>query len=277
MATKDEEVVDDLILIEFGICASLLLYGIRYYLMAFKKMSNSNTCCLMSLLHHAIVSIASFSVNISFLGLLTKGITFQTDQCEPLYFATNSLAYTGTFSVAYLLFDTIFDLMPKWSENKLMIFHHINGIVLISISVNTMYAQFMVVTAHLMEVSSVFLNMKSVLKEFDFSDGMKDINDKLFALSFLVVRNYTSWACLAIVISLARNSCFNHFTFIDFLMIYTTVFFLALNTFWSYGIVMKVMSILYPTNGATSGSAYKVVEDMSAEDTMTCDQEFEKL
>lgn len=271
MASPDKEVVDDLILIEFGICAAVLLYGIRYYLMTFKKLSNSNTCCLISLLHHMIVSIASFSVNISFLRLLMKGIAFQTDQCEPLHYATNSLAYTGTFSVAYLLLDTIFDLIPKWNENKLMIFHHINGIVLISISVNTLYGQFMVVTAHLMEVSSVFLNVKTMTKEFNIHESMKDINDMLFALSFLVVRNYASWACVAIVISLSFNSCFNRFTFIDFLMIYTTIFFLVLNTFWSYGIVKKMLSVFYPKKCDVS-VPYEVIVDMSSVDVLKSQQ-----
>ena len=236
--------VADETLVGFGVTATVLLYGMRHLLIVDRKVSNSVACSIISLVHHVVVSVACFSANVSFLKVLNDGITFQTDSCDPIRYATNPLAYVGTFSVAYLLLDSIFDLIPHWNNNKLMIFHHLNGIVLISISINTQYGQYMVYTAHMMEVSSVFLNAKLLLREFKAPDAMKDLNDKAFAISFLVIRNYTSWACLFLVYSLYRNGCFQTISFMDVLIVYTSIFFVIINTFWSYGIIGKVYMTL---------------------------------
>lgn len=223
----------------------VLFFSTLQCFLRWKKVPQTQASCFISLVHHLAVTIYCLRINHPFMTLLHSSFLSSTLPCEARLFSTPFIYFSGIFTIIYLIFDMVLDLLPNISKCKLLIFHHINGVVLISYSLTTHYGEYMVYICHIMEISSIFLSFKELLKFYDAPDGLKLVNDMAFALSFLVVRIYVTLASVFMLSGMYNNDCFQQaVTLLDMLIIYTTGLYCVLTSFWSYGIVKKMRGVI---------------------------------
>ena len=117
----------------------------------------------------------------------------------------------------------------------------------------------MVYICHIMEISSIFLSFKDLLKHYGAPEWMKLSNDMAFALSFLIVRIYVTLASVFMLTGMYSNDCleWDSLCLLDVLIIYTTVLYCFLTSFWSYGIARKMYGVI---SKMASGSGSKAKE-----------------
>lgn len=224
------------------LCCAFFL--ILYFSLRAFRVERTVACCIVSMIHHIIVTFYCIVYNYSYMDILHDSFKFGNLSCDTLQHSTPPIYYSGIFTITYLAFDCLFDLSRNVNSNKLLIFHHINGVGLVSYALYTHYGEYMVYICHIMELSSIFLSLKGILKYFDSPSLLKLINDAVFAVSFLVVRVYTTLASVLIIVHMYRNNCLESIKFLDILIAYTTLLYVLLTTFWSYGIVNKVISTI---------------------------------
>lgn len=224
----------------------VILFCTLQFSLSTLKIPQTQINCLVSLFHHVTICAYSFLKNFQFMILLQSSFQSVSLPCDTSLFSTHQIYYSGIFTIVYLAYDTIFDLFRSPSKNKLLIFHHFNGVFLVSYALLAHYGQYMVYICHVMEVSSIFLSMKDLLKYYGASEGIRLTNDLFFAASFLVVRIYVTLASVLMITGMYNQGCLTteSVTFLDGLIIYTTGLYVVLTTFWSYGIVKKVYGVL---------------------------------
>lgn len=227
-----------------AICV-LFFYGMNVSLTAL-KLPKTQVNSIISLVHHVGVTVYCLHFNYSFMPLLHSSFHSSVLPCDTSLFSTPQIYYSGIFTIVYLAFDMVLDLLPDISKNKLLIFHHINGVVLVSYALLTHHGEYMVYICHVMEISSIFLSLKDLLKYFGAPEVLKTVNDMAFALSFLSVRSYVTLASVFVITGMYSNGCLtlDSLRLLDCLIIYTTVLYVCLTSFWSYGIVRKVFRVL---------------------------------
>lgn len=229
-------------LLPYTILVLIFFVCLRFLCINILKCSNALTCSIISFLHHVIVTAYSLIFNPSFTQLVYNGLLFNINSCDHLKHNTPELYYSGIFTVIYLAQDTWFDLLNNPSQNKLLIYHHINGVFLVAYSLIMEHGGYMVYICHVMEFSSIFLSLKNIFKHLEISELYKDINDLSFSISFILVRNYLTLSSLFLVIISFQNNCMNDMILGDKLIIYTALLFVALTAFWCYGIIKKTYS-----------------------------------
>lgn len=220
-------------------------------ILSWRKVPQTQISCIISLVHHVSVTVYCLSCNYSFMTLLHSSFLSSVLPCDARLYSTPSIYYSGIFTIVYLAFDMLFDLVPNMSKNKLLIFHHINGVVLVWYSLITHYGEYMVYICHIMEISSIFLSIKELLKFYEAPEGLKLANDMAFAFSFLVVRIYVTLASVFMLTGMYNNDCFQFgtLTLLDVLIMYTTVLYCVLTTFWSCGIIKKMYGVVTGRRG----------------------------
>jgi hypothetical protein len=217
-------------------------------------------CCIVSMIHHIVVTFYCIVYNFSYMEILQDSFKSELLSCDVLQHSTPPIYYSGIFTITYLAFDCVFDLSTNVMSNKLLIFHHLNGVGLVSYALYTHYGEYMVYICHIMELSSVFLSLKGILKYFNAPASLKLANDAIFAISFLIVRIYTTLASVFVIYNMYRNNCLVEIKFLDFLIAYTTVLYVFLTSFWSYGIVKKMVSTLMGTDKDSGENEKKKVQ-----------------
>mmetsp|Transcript_2526 Transcript_2526/g.4581 ORF Transcript_2526/g.4581 Transcript_2526/m.4581 type:complete len:261 (+) Transcript_2526:96-878(+) len=241
-------------LASFAFQCVILFCTLQFTLSSF-KIPQIQINCLVSLFHHVGICAYSLLYNYSFMTQLVNvvqssfpGSTLALP-CDTPLFSTPAIYYSGTFTIVYLTYDMIFDLMPHPSKNKLLIFHHINGVGLIGYALVSHYGQYMVYISHIMELSSIFLSLKELLKYYGVPEGIRLGNDLAFAASFLVVRVYMTLASVFTITAVYRGGCItlSSISLLDGLIVYTTILYICLTLFWSYGILKKMYGVLTGT------------------------------
>ncbi len=218
---------------------------VRIELKSFKY-SNSSICAIVSLIHHIIATFYSLYANSSYIIALHNAFLLNDiEDCSILYLSTQQSYHVGIFAIVYFIFDTIFD--PEVIKNKLLLFHHINGIVLIAIALYNGKGVYVAYVAHVMEFSSIFLSLKVILKDNGYSNILKLANDMIFAVVFLLSRAYLTVSNALLTYSLYKTNCLDGGS-IDILVVYTGVLFVVLTTFWSFGIVKKIWGTIFVKN-----------------------------
>ena len=241
------------------IALSILFFSAIQWVLSRKGLSQKEISCITSLIHHTMVTIYCFCWNYSFIDLLNSSFSTFPISCDTTLYSTPYTLFSGIFTVVYLSFDAVYDLAPDVSKNKLLIFHHVNGVVLISCALVASYGEYMIYIAHIMEISSIFLGLKELFKIRKAPEWLKLANDLTFALTFLVVRIYSTLASVFILKGLFYNNCLETFTFLDFLNSYTTVLYCILTSFWSFGILRKVFALFFKPSKSLSGAKDKEI------------------
>lgn len=112
------------------------------------KLSDVVATAYISLIHHCAVVGYSLCFNYSYMQMLHDGFRLAIDTCSPLKHSTSEIYQSGLFSVVYLFFDSIYGLYLQDDGNKnkidkLLLFHHLNGVVLISAALKAQHGQYM--------------------------------------------------------------------------------------------------------------------------------------
>lgn len=209
------------------------------------KCNEKLTVALVCFVHHCVVVWFSWFHNYPYMELLNRGIRGDTTDCAGLGHYERNIYYSGIFCTVYLVFDSVYDIFLPMARGQrgdlLMLFHHLNGVTLIMYALGAKHGLYMVYISHLMEFSSIFLAIKDIIKNVSFETPgvVKMANDAVFAISFVVCRNYVTIASVVMMISFYRNGCWDTFSFVDSLVVYCTFLYCGLTGFWSYGIICK--------------------------------------
>jgi hypothetical protein len=211
------------------------------------------TCC--ALIHHVFVVGFSVLYNKSYMKILQDGIMFRTADCSVLAHETSEIYYSGIFCIVYLAIDTYYGILAPTARAKnldyLLLYHHVNGIVLMTCSIYWKHGLYMTYIAHAMELSSIFLGFKVILKEKNVSKSWRTLNDAVFALSFVICRLYLTLSSVFIAIQLFSFGCWDTMTFVDVLVVYCVLLYSALTGFWTFGILRKLVHFLfYPSSSS---------------------------
>ena len=127
----------------------LFFYSIQYFLSSM-KLPQTQISCIISFVHHITVTAYCLCYNYSFMTLLHSSFLASVLPCDARLYTTPFVYFSGIFTIVYLAFDMLYDLMRNASKNKLLIFHHINGVVLVTYSLTHHYGQYMVYICHIM-------------------------------------------------------------------------------------------------------------------------------
>lgn len=130
-------------------CVVLFFFSVRLFFKHVLSCSEIVAVTAVALSHHIAVVAYSVLYNDAYLTLLHAGILFNTDGCGALSLRTDQVYYTGIFAVVYLAMDSVYAiLMPAWRGEKridaLLLFHHINGVALISCALFAGHGLYMV-------------------------------------------------------------------------------------------------------------------------------------
>ena len=132
----------------YGMCCAAFFFLIRYTMKNMLNFSEIIAVTAVAVTHHIIVVLYSLVLNSSYMSILQEGIQFNTTDCSPLFHSNDQVYYSGIFAIVYLTIDSYYGIIAPATDgvplNWLMLFHHVNGVVLIACSLYARHGLYMV-------------------------------------------------------------------------------------------------------------------------------------